>query len=150
MLTIIAAAALLAAQPIAEVPHLVRFATAVQAQDNAKELMAIAWVETKYRNELVSVAGACCYMQVKPQEEDPPCDVLQREPWVCVLAAQRRVDEYKRHCGDDWLNAYNGGFDYCCDGSYYRRNRERKKDEWKCGQNDGYKYAVKQKMRGME
>ena len=133
MLTIIAAAALLAAQPIAEVPHLVRFATAVQAQDNAKELMAIAWVETRYRNHLVSKTGCCCYMQIKGGHYgNPSCDQLRADPWLCVVSAQRWLAYWRWHCGKRYLQCYNAGW--------------RGKDDL----GDGYAWKVKQKMKGME
>ena len=113
------------------------------------ELLGIAWAEsTLGLNKRRSHAGACGMMGVLGgRYEAAPCWAMEAFVWLAVLEGAKRLRFFTDNC-DDWaLPTYNGGFDACCDGSYYARNKDDGR-VWRCG--TSYRTTVRAFARGLK
>jgi hypothetical protein len=98
-------------------------AVAVYPADEAAELLAIAWVESRWRHAPKrSHAGACCYMGILGGRYGAPsCRRLEKSPRLCVQTARKELAYWKRHCGEAYLDGYNAGWSRCWDGPQKHR-----------------------------
>jgi len=109
-------------------PEIFTFLAAVEVQDNRSELLAMAWVETRFHNDRVSEAGACCFLGVLGgRYGNPSCDRLRARPWLCVMTAQRWIAYWRHHCGKRYLDCYNKGWSGREGGTYGAKVRRIKR-----------------------
>ena len=107
-------AALLALSPSGSLADVASFAQACQKQERWIELAAIAYVETGSRRHARSGKGACCYMGLLGGRYGlPSCKALEADPDLCLSEAVAHLEYWERHCGESYLDGWNGGWRKC-------------------------------------
>jgi len=140
-------AALLTLAPDAPLEDLQSFADACVRHDNCSELAAIAWTESGFhRIKKRSGKGACCYMGILGSRYDnPSCDALEADPYLCVDLGAKKVAGWKKSCGKSGLDGYNGGWQGC-----WSRPPKNADDKRCKGQCDSYTRKVRRFQKKIE
>jgi hypothetical protein len=62
-----------------------------------------------------------------------PCEVLVKD-WKLAMrqAAELKLAVFRRHCGKDYVRAYNAGYAGCCSGPYWRKHKDDPDRRWVC------------------
>jgi len=82
-------------------------------RDEALELLAVAWIETRYTGRR-SQAGACCWTgMLGGRYDNPSCEILEACASICLRYTSTELEYWRRHCGKAYLDAYNGGWRKC-------------------------------------
>lgn len=91
--------------------------------DQVVEILAVAYVETRFRPDAVSPAGCVCWLQQMCNRfGKPSCKEMIRTE-TCIREYLKDRAYWQRHCGEAWLDAYNAGWVKCWAGPWYKKHR---------------------------
>jgi len=109
----LALAWLLAGAPVPGALHplVAQVALGVVARDRreAREMARLAWLESRWRPEAVSRAGACGLWQVIPRLHGTTCKALQTRPLHSLGHALRIARWCREHRPGCWQRCYQRG-----------------------------------------
>lgn len=93
--------------------------------DQITEILAVAYVETRFRPDAVSPAGCVCWLQqMCGRYGKPSCEEMVKTE-VCIKEYLKDRAYWKKYCGKAWLDAYNAGWAKCWDGIGYKKHGKR-------------------------
>jgi hypothetical protein len=100
-------------------PHAEALAPCIAESEDPFVMLGVMHVESRYRSGPRSKAGACSYFGLLGgRYGNPPCEVLEAHPGVACQKAVEELRYWKRHCGEAYLDAYNGGWAKCWAGKH--------------------------------